>query len=851
MRRFSALGTIAVLITFIVSLSWLGLSLIGRSFVDEGESDVVVSGLGDVVVITRDGYGVPYVQAGTEEDAWTAVGFAQAQDRLWQMDLSRRAAQGRLSEIFGRRALDYDRLMRTVGITRVAMRIVHDMPAATKRALEAYARGVNAYIRENRGRYAFEFDALGYEPEEWSPVHSVMVVRMLGWELNSSLWTDVVYEELKNHVDSIRFKQALPYYPSDAPTIIPGGQRPEPLNSATKPSLRPDSLQTQPTATPATFREHSPSDRTAIPEGMTGRLMDIDRSGRDMIGIGGPMIGSNAWVLGPERTASGKPMLANDPHLPHSVPCKWYQCVVLYPGNVLAGVMVPGIPFIVSGRTSRVAWGVTAMMADQTDFYHEKLDSTGRLGALHDGRFEKLTIVRDTIVVKDSASVPIVVRLTRHGPLISDVDPWQAIGRRSTSPSAAGASGTALSLRWAGADPTQELAALHGMNRAHDLTSFAASTRLGGVPGISVVYADTTGTIAYVPSAAIPMREAVLLPRPGWESRFNWKGTYPIEQIPLYRNPASGYIASANNKVSNSFPVHVGDLWEDPSRAVRLEELLTSGDGVQVTDFIQIQADLLSPHMRYLVEYLVRAFPDSARQGSAVRQALGLLRTWDAGMREDEPAAAIAAMWLQSVIEATYRDDMGEDIYRRWCYLSLNPVRAIRHHVMIDSHWFDNVNTHDRVERRDDILRRSLGVALDSLHRRFDTWDIARWRYGALHMLTFRHPFSQQKEVRDIVDIGAFEIGGANGTINNGEWDFARPFEVRVGPTMRQIIDLGDTSAYVRSVITSGESGQPLNGFYSNQTVLWLSNGYIALNKTAPTGADVSSTTRLRRAIDE
>jgi penicillin G amidase len=858
MRRFSIVGTIVVTLTLLVGLSWLGLRLIGRSFVTAGEQSGEVEALSAEATITRDQYGVPYINAANEADAMAALGYAHAQDRLWQMDVMRRAGEGRLAEIFGRGVVQYDALLRTVGFRRIAAEIVKKMPAKTRASVNAYCRGVNAFIESHQGRYPMEFDALGYVPEPWTPEHSVLISRLLAWELNTSYWTDIVFGDIQRRVDSVRFSQILPYYPSDGATIIPGGQHPEPLleqlNAPPPPPVdttkRDSTLLNDTTARPSAYTPRSYKGAQA-PD-LAGVIL-MEREMRRFLGIDGSHIGSNAWAIAANRTAGGKAMLANDPHLPHTAPSRWYQTVINYEGHRLGGVTLPGMPFIVVGRNNDVSWGLTSLMADETDFYVERLDSAKRTTMLVDGEWEKLTIIRDTIQVKDSASVPFVIRIGKHGPFISDLHPFapKTSGKPDTSWLLAA---SPVAMRWRGNDVSGEMMALQGINNARNLQEFTAAVRLGGVPSLCFVYADREGNIASIPVARIPVREGTLmnLPNPGWESRYDWKGSIPPEKLPMLVNPESGFVASANNKVANNLPFAISDLWEDPSRAMRIEELLKEGNNYGVTDFVQMQGDLVSPHMRYMTEFLLRAFPDSVKQGSAVRAALAKLRSWNGGMIADGPEAAITAQWLQSVLEMTYRDEMGPDLYRNYAHFALLPTRAIRHHVMIDSRWFDDVTTKTRIETRDDILRKALGRALDSLHARFDSWDIGTWRFGAMHILTFPHLFEKNEKLRGIVNIGPFETGGAGTTINNGEWDLNQPFKVRVGPSMRQIIDFADTSAFLRSVITTGASGQPLNQYYKNQTVLWMSNGYLSLAPAPPTGADVTSVTRLApRGRDE
>lgn len=878
MRRFSIVGTLFIAITLLVGLSWLGLRLIGRSFVADGENSGTIEGLGADATITRDQYGVSYIDAASENDAMAALGYAHAQDRLWQMDLMRRAGEGRLSEIFGRGTIRYDELLRTIGFKRTAREIVRAMPRKTRIALDAYCRGVNAFIDGHRGRYPLEFDALGYEPEPWKPEHSVMIVRLLAWELNTSFWTDIVFGELERRVDSLRFSQILPYYPTDAPTIFPGGQRPEPLleqlkappvdttkrdsTASADSSARRDTTKRRDTSRrhhaglldPRRSARTRPLSTLGTPPNVgtlpdLGDVMDAEREMRRFIGINGAHIGSNAWAIAGTRTTNGKAMLANDPHLPHTAPSRWFQAVLTFSGRHIAGVTLPGLPYVVIGRNDDVAWGLTSLMADETDFFVEHLDSAKHTTMWVDNRAEKLTLLRDTIQVKDSAAMPIVTRIGRHGPLISELHPH----RMRTTPAGARVDSasyllhTAIAMRWCGADVSQELSAMQGINAARNVQEFTAAARLGGIPSLNFIYADRAGTIASIPAARIPVREATHsnYPNPGWESKYDWKGTMAPERLPTLVNPPGGYVASANNKLSNSLGFSMGDLWEDPSRAVRLEELLREGNNFSTTDFVQMQADLVSPHLLYLRDFLLHAFPDSSKQGTAVQAALRRLRHWNGGMTADAPETAIAAQWLQTMIEMTYRDEMGPDIYRRWVTMAQQPLRSLRYHVMIDSRWFDDISTPNRVESRDDILRKALGRALDSLHARFNTWEIGSWHFGPMHTLTFEHPFDKDEKLRGIVDIGPFELGGANTTLNNAEWDMNQPFKVRVGPSMRQIVDFADTTAFLHSVITSGASGQPLNQFYKNQTVLWMSNGYLVLAARTPTGGDVSSVTRL------
>ncbi|MBC8144968.1 MAG: penicillin acylase family protein, partial [bacterium] len=764
-------------------------------------------------------------------------------DRLWQMDMIRRAGEGRLSEVFGRATIGYDAMLRTIGFKRVADDILRQMPKPTRTALDAYALGVNAFIASHGGRLPMEFDALGYVPEPWTPLHSVLVSRLLAWELNTSFWTDAVFGAMRGRVDSLLLLDILPSYPTDAPTIVPGGQRPEAdIEIAPVPAPRD-------TARPTVPADSTNRETASLSLG----VLQLERSMREFLGINGSHIGSNAWAIAPSRAAAGRAMLANDPHLMHTAPGRWFQVVMIIGEEHRAGVTIPGIPFIVIGRNDHIAWGMTALMADETDFYIERLDSAKGTSALHDGKWEPLRSIRDTITVKDSAGrVPFVIRISRHGPIISDVHPFAttypvedtlALPRDTNSFLAR----QTVAMRWRGNDVSQDIAAFHRINTAKTLQQFTAASRLGGVPSIAFVYADARGHVAFVPSARVPVRGDgnPNLPMPGWESRFNWKGTIPMEKLPRLVDPERGWIACGNNKIANGLPFSLGDQWEDPSRAIRLEHLLDEGSRFEVVDFVQMQGDVQSPQMRTMVNYLLNAFADSARQRPLVREALARMRSWDGTMEAGSAEAAIAAVWFQTLIEKTYRDELGPILFAHYVQTAQLPIKSMRKHARTESQWFDNIATRNVRETRDMTMRTALGEALAWLQRRFPTSKMDGWRYGSFHTLSMPHPFGQEAQLRSIVNVGPLELGGSNTTLNNAEWDFNRAYNVRLGPSMRQIVDFADTSVFLRSIVTTGTSGQPLSQFYSNQTILWTANGHVNLRKRAPTGTAVSSLTTL------
>ncbi len=435
------------------------------------EGTIALAGLQHPVEIRRNAFGVPTVTAQTEHDLFFAEGYLHAQDRLWQMDLIRRAGEGRLSEVLGSSALPYDRLFRTIGIARIARRIEEHLSPVSRRTLEAYSAGVNACIERHRGRFPIEFDILNYTPEPWKPEHSLIVARMMAWELNISWYVDLTLGALVDRLGEARAAEVFPGYPENAPVIVP-----------------------------------KEIGRRSLAEGGAA-MLEIDQSFRKFFGIEGTHIGSNAWAVAPFRSETGAALLANDPHLGLSLPAKWYEIHLAGGGFNVAGVSLPGAPFVIIGHNRAIAWGMTNLMADDADFYIEKTDSAHAGEYLFRNAWHPFEEIQDTIRVRDSASVPILIRSTLHGPVVNSLN--VAAPTTDLNP---------VTLRWTGADVSDEIDAFYRINRAKNWEEFKAGVREFAVPGQNFVYADSAGHIGYVPGVRLPIRASQnpSLPLPGW-----------------------------------------------------------------------------------------------------------------------------------------------------------------------------------------------------------------------------------------------------------------------------------------------------------------------------------------------
>jgi penicillin amidase len=742
------------------------------------DGELRIAGLESAVTIQRDDYGVPHISAKNEHDLFFAQGYVHAQDRLWQMDISRRAGQGRLSEILGSSALKFDRLFRTVGILRIAEKLEQNLRPDSRRVLEAYSDGVNAFIESHHGKYPIEFDMLNYSPEKWKPVHSLLVARLMAWELNISWYTDLVLGDLYKTLGEEKAREIFPTYPENAPVIIPKDLRAKYLS-----------------------------------QGMM-RLIDADMEFRKFFGTTGTHIGSNAWAVGPEKSVNGKAMLANDPHLGFSAPSKWYE-VHLRGGEMnVAGVSLPGTPMIFIGHNQRIAWGLTNFMADDADFYLEMTNSTGEY--YFKDAWHPMTVVTDTILVKDSSSVILVTKSTHHGPVINDVNATGSITKD-----------VLLTMRWTGQDVSDELYSLILINKAKDWAEFKSGVKEFTVPGQNFVYADINGNIGYVAGVRLPIRWAQnpTLPMPGWTGQYDWTGFVPFEQLPSLYNPPQHYIASANNKMTDrAFPYHISNLWEPPSRIQRIDEMLGKQEKLTAEDFKHMQGDYFSRFAAEMTPYILRAYDSVAVPDIEVQTALSYFRNWNFRFSGDDVPTTLFHIFFTHLLRNIFLDKMGEAMFVKYIFVANIPYRVVpvlMHNPSSD--WFDDKST-PQIETRDVIIRKSLAQAIQELKASLGG-EMKTWQWGLIHTITFRHPFGSRPPLGAVFNIGPFPIGGSGTTVNNGEYYLANPYQVTLGPSTRQIVDFSDLDGAL-SVIPTGQSGQPMHDHYSDQTPLWLSGEY-------------------------
>jgi penicillin amidase len=809
------IGGVTSFVLLIVLFAVFAVHLVTRSFPDV-DGTIGAPGLGAPVHVSRDLYGIPHIDASSSDDAWYAVGYLHAQDRLFQMDLARRAGQGRLSEIFGTRALPVDALFRTVGIAHIAARCYATLPAETRRDLESYSRGINAYLDGHRSRLPVEFDALNYKPDAWEPVHCVIMERMMAWELNFAWWMDIVTADAFEHVGPKLGAELFPQYPPDAPTVL----REERTVSASQPTV-------------------GGARRTVLEESVREDLhamANAESVFHDLLGTSHREGGSNAWAVAPWRSASGRPIVCSDPHLFYSAPARWYQMHVHTPLFNLAGVSLPGIPYIIIGRNNALAWGSTNAMADDCDFVVETLDSGNQSAYLSHGAYRSFTITIDTLHPRDTLAVPLHVMESEHGPIVSDVHLLNHAGIvfHDNIPSVQRPlfKRSAVAMRWMGSAVSDELSAIRRLNLCTSAAGVPDAVASYAVPAQNLVYADTAGHIGYILQGHIPLRNTpypgLSVPVPAGADDQIWSSTLPVAQNPRFLDPKTGFVASANNPSTNvPFVPYFTNQWEPPSRAQRIVQIFEGKQGIGIDNMRRAQNDNISPHALDAARYILAAYPDSVSQQLLVRQSLTYLANWDGSMNKEEIGASVFNMWLVKMFDRLFHPRLGDEAYREYLLLNSLPHRALTQLLRTpSSDWWDDVRTQGR-ETRDECIRAALIDALRELTDRFGSTEMKRWQWGALHTIEIRHRLGRGTPFDRVVNVGPFPAGGSLTTINNGQFDLVHPFDGELGASMRMIADL--STKKILSILPTGVSGQPFHTHYADQNALYRNAGYVEI----------------------
>jgi penicillin amidase len=801
MRRWIVRLAAALLVLMIIAVG--GGYVYLRQSLPEMNGSIAVQGIAGPVDIVRDADAIPHIFASTKPDALFGLGYVHAQDRLWQMEFQRRIGHGRLSEIFGEATIPQDRFLRTVGFGRAARSAWDRLPDDARQQINAYCAGVNAFISTHHGRLLPpEFTLLRFEPEAFTGPDVLVWVKMMAWDLSANYTLELMRHDIAAKVGASRMADLLPPYPINGLSIVGGSLLDTGASTRVSPQV------------------NAP---VALLPGAdwAGNLTRILSTGnpfvRDLL-LGGTFeaLGSNNWVVDGTLSATGKPLLANDPHLGTHIPSLWYLAHLTAGDFDVAGATLPGAPAVAIGRNRFIAWGETNVAADVQDLYLEHVDASGKTAEFR-GAQEPMRVIPETIAVKGAQPIRVDVRVTRHGPLVSDaLNAISAAAKTEPKP----LTYEPLAFRWTALDDDDAtVVAFLKLNEARNWNDFTAAMRHFVVPSQNFVYADVDGHIGYYAPGRIPVRASGdgSQPTAGWTGETEWTGWIPFEELPHTFDPPEHFIVTANNRpMLADYPHFIALEYPTPYRAQRITDLLSQKRAFTVADFAAIQADTLSLHAQTLLPMLLRHV---AADDTRTKQALSILGQWNFNATGDSAASAIFQAWFLHLAPALVGDELGPQVtpsYEgRFSYVTRFVTDIITAGA---SPWCDNVNTPQK-ETCDQTLTKALEDGLDDLQARMGS-DLTRWRWDTIHHAVFPHQGLDSVSVLRPLLSRSVPNGGDWSTVDVGPVATASPYDQISIPGYRQVIDLSpaNDSRFLDAV---GQAGHFLSVHYDDFLSDW------------------------------
>jgi penicillin amidase len=841
--------------------------------------EIVVEGIDAPVEVLRDENGVPHIYAETTRDLYFAQGFVHAQDRFWQMEFWRRAGSGRLSELLGAGALSNDTFLRTMGFTEIAEQEYELLSDDVRRALDAYAQGVNAYIEDRSpGELSLEHGLLALQGvdvdiEPWRPVHTLTWLKIMSYDLGQNLQTELDTLRLIRAVGTDLAAEYFPEYRDEMPRIVSASEMENSVSgsvgagrgSGTKPGIAGragTAANPAPAGAPASGTRTAETSYRRTLAALAAALHSDDAASMFVGGAAPPSgvalgsghgLGSNSWVVDGSLTVSGMPILANDPHLGIQMPSIWYEVGLHSEEENLnvAGYSFAGAPGVIIGHNDHVGWGVTNLAPDVQDVYLERINPADPTEYRVGNEWRDMEIRTEVIEVAGRSTPEVIrVRKTRHGPIITDLSSnsrFRGFGIDVPRVAADGLTLTELSLRWTALEPNRTMESVHRLNRATNFEEFRDAVSLFDVPSQNFVYADTEGNIGYQAPGLIPVRRngTGRLPAPGWTDDYEWEGYIPFEELPYALNPEKGYIATANNAVApEDYPHLIATEFNHGYRARRIVDMIETlaGEGISVEDIERMHGDTYNISAEEVLPYLAEVdmsgdvpeatLPEEAPEVAAVtlERAKVLLLSWNRRMERKSAGATLYALFFQNLVEAVFLDQVPQDLWMDSSrFTEGSRVQSVIAGLLErpDSVYWDDLETPDRRETRDDILRRALFEALIDGASLFDA-PASEWRWSEIHTAEFRHQTLGESGVGIIewlFNRGPVGVAGGMEQVLSADWNLSEPYEVSILSSMRQILDFSDLDAS-RMIHTTGQSGHPFHRHYDDMIEPWADVAY-------------------------
>jgi penicillin amidase len=730
-------------------------------------------GLQDSVTINRDKWGIPHIQAISDEDLFFAQAIVHCQDRLFQMELNRRVAKGTISEIFGDVGVDTDRLARTLGFHRLGMADIELLEEETRTILESYVKGVNAYINHLDIKKPLEFGLIKYKPENWTLVDLMAISRMITWQMSSGWYSETIRSQLIDAVGEDHAALLDIHYHPENPVELPEGIE---FNKIVKGKLKK----------------------------ATGPFLSN-------------AMGSNAWAISKERSATGTPILCNDMHLPLRLPSVWYSNHLRSKDTNVSGVSFPGMPSVVVGHNGKIAWGITLSYNDCEDLFVEKFDTDNPNQYEFKGKMVEAEVLLEIIKVKDGLNQQQKVVITQHGPIISDfIETSEMLALQSRS--------------------LQPITTLNGFirfNKAEGWDDFVRGVQQITAPSLNIMYADSEN-IGYYNSGEVPIRKKGdgRLPVPGWTGEYEWKGMIPFEEMPHTLNPEKGYLISCNNKIiSDDYPHHLGENFMNGFRARRLEHYFAENEKIGFEECKKMQLDYKSEAVALFLEHYQDL--EVTDPNPSVVKAFSLLKKFDGVLSPDSVAASLYEVTKHMTVRLLLEPHLGKELTNRYMgegfHELLLPSNEFSGQDLVvilrlleeDNWWVTHAGGKEK------LLVNGFKRGFEWLMTHFGT-DYAKWTWGKIHTLTFDHALSVQQPLDKIFSRGPYPVGGDDTTPNQMGNSPTSYGVTSWAPSWRQIVDLGDISRSM-GMYSPGQSGQLASKHYDDLIEPWLQGDYFSL----------------------
>ncbi len=761
-----------ILLLFLVVLVLLLLSLLVYLQTTKPiyEGEIGIKNISKKTTVYFDDFGVPHIYANSEKDAMTVLGYVHAQDRLWQMELMRRIAPGRLSEIFGSKALKNDLFFAGLGIDENSEKAIAllDKNSETYRLAMAYLNGVNQYIE--KGKTPVEFQLVGIKKEKYTLKDVYNIFGFMSFSFAMAQKTDPLLTDVREQfgmeylkdfgLDGALSKTRLKSYPGKS------------------------------------------NDYAQISKAVAGLL---DQSPIP------PFIGSNSWVIGPQKTKNGKVIFANDPHIGFSQPGTWYEAHIITPKHEMYGYYLAGTPFPLLGHNRQYAYGLTMFENDDLDLFRETVNPQNPNQYETPEGFREFTVHTKTIKVKDSASVQLKIKETIHGPVMNDI----LTTLKSKSP---------VAMSWIYTQQkNQILDAVYSLSHAKSLDDFHDKIALIHAPGLNVMYGDAQNNIAWITSGKLYKLEASVNPNfilDGSNGVDDKKEFLPFSKNPLAINPPWHYVYSANNQPEAIDGYLYPGYYLPQDRAKRIDALLAPKNNWTVSDVEHMMTDNTSVVATSVLANWMTVLEEKSMNQSQ-KQALKVLKNWKGTHNPNDTAPALYNKWLYTYLKATFEDELGKDDFNALLGTHIVKQLIAGQSANETSVWWDNVKTQGKKETRASILNQSFTEAVSALENQLG--DQKNWAWKKVHTVEYQHPIGKVALFRRFFNIGPFEAAGSNEVINNQLFPLNEEgvYEVKAGPSTRRIIDFSDLENSV-SILPTGQSGNPMSPHYDDQTQLYM-----------------------------